>query len=280
VASELRITGLPRTLSPDAVVQLKAEVIRQGGLAQSCDAAWSVDDGRVAAISASGQLTAKVAGYVTVAAACEGLTGAAETRVETPNPYHWIILAFDKDVPTELGIQATMEFLDGPRAGQSIQTESIFSSGVAGVPWPVKVRFTAADYAPRDFVLSESTGTRRNPTSTLYDFRIPMTFTPDSSTDTYVRTLSRTEMQATHPFVMGVAGDIGVRTWWSVDYNDTIFLELWCGGRMERASQQQFGSAGSGFTQAVAQPGPCEVRVRQLKADAGTHYRIAIRYPH
>lgn len=218
-------------------------------------------------------------GYVRVSAVCEGLTAAAETRIEAPNPYRLIIVAFDKDVPGEFGVAATMEFVEGPRAGQRISTASVFGPGVADVPWPVKVRFTAEDYEPLDFVLSESTGTRRNKDSPLFDFRIPMTFSADVSTDTYVRTLSRTEMEGTHPFTMRTAGDVAVRTWWSVDYNDSIDVELWCGGRLERAIQQRFGSAGAGFTHSVSQPASCEVRVRQKKSDAGTHYRIAIRYP-
>jgi hypothetical protein len=87
-------------------------------------------------------------------------------------------------------------------------------------------------------------------------------------------------MEYRHPFTMTTAGDVQVRTWWSVDYNDVLLIELWCGERLLRNVQQRAGSNGGGFTERVETTGPCEVRLRQLKWDAATHYRVSIRYPH
>ena len=217
---------------------------------------------------------------VSVFASCEGLSARAETKVEAVSPYQLVIVAFDSEVRTDFGVRATMEFLDGPRARDIIETTHALGDAFGSITWPVKVRFTAEDYAPKEFVLSESTGTRHNPDSTLYDFWIPMTFTPDASTDTYTRTMSQTEMEIAHPFALRVAGRVRVRTWWSVDYNDGLFVELVCGGRLLPRVEQRYGSAGDGFIYDVQNPGPCEVRLRQLKPDASTHYRVAITYPH
>lgn len=277
--SELRITGLPRALSPGSTAQLKAETVLQTGTVKECAAAWSVDEANVASVSSSGLLTGEMTGYVNVTASCEGLTRRAETKVEAMSPYRLVIVAYDSEVQTESGVAARMEFLDGPHAGESMPTGSFFTSGVPDVMWPVKVRFTADGFEPKDFILAEATGKRRNPTSPLFDFWVPMTFAPDALTDTYVRRMSRTEMEIAHPFTMRVPGPVQIRTWWSVDYNDGLFIELWCGGERLRSASQRFYSAGDGFTHEVMAPGACEVRLRQLKSDAATRYRVAIRYP-
>jgi hypothetical protein len=279
--SDVRIAGLPRALSPGSTAQLTAELVLQTGAVKECAApTWSVDDASVARVSSSGLLTGGVSGYVTVAVSCEGLTTRAETKVETQNKYRLIIVAHDSEVKNEFGVRARMEFLEGPRAGQSIPTSWIFSDGVADVMLPVKVRFTADGYLPRNFILSEATGTRRNADSPFFDFRVPMTFAPDASTDTFVRRMSETESVILHPFSMQTPGPVQVRTWWSVDYNDRLSVEVWCDGKMLHSIIQLFGSAGDGFTHNVATAGACEVRLRQHKWDASTHYRIAIKYPH
>jgi len=54
-------------------------------------------------------------GYVTMTTTCEGLAVQAETKVEAASPYRLLILAQDSDVPTEYGVMATMQFLDGGR---------------------------------------------------------------------------------------------------------------------------------------------------------------------
>jgi len=248
----------------------------EGGV-KECVAAWSVDDTRVATISPTGLLTAGLTGYASVTAVCAGVSARAETKVTAANPYQLIIVAHDSEVPSEFGVVTEMEFLDGPNAGQRVATSWIFTNGIPGVAWPVRVRFTAVDYEPKEFVLAESTGKRRNPNSPLFDFRIPMKFLPDAQTDTYVKRMSKDEMQVSHPFTMRQAGPVQVRTWWSVDYNDRLVMELWCNGQMLITRTQIFGSAGSGLTQ-DASAGSCEVRLRQMKTDAQTHYRVAIKY--
>lgn len=276
----LRIVGLPDALSPGATVQLRAEVTLSNNTTKDCLPSWAVDSPKVASISAGGVLEALATGYVNVMAACEGATVRAEARVESACPYTLIVVAQDKEVPNEFGVAATMEFLDGPRAGQRIATGSVYTNGLTLATWPARVRFSADSYETRDVVLAESTGARRNPQSPLFDFRVPMTFAPDAWTDTYVQTMSREDMEFRYPMKLTSAGDVNVRTWWSVDYNDRLYAELWCEGTMLRQVAQQFGSAGQGFTERVGSPGSCEVRLRQLKWDASTHYRVAIRYPH
>jgi hypothetical protein len=276
--AELRVTGLAGVLALGATVQLTAELVLSNGTVKSCAAAWAVNDPRVASISSSGALTAAAAGYFTVTASCDGHDAALDSKVEAPSPYNWIVAVFDSEVRTEFGIAATMEFLDGPRAGQQVSVGSVNTS-ISGMVWPVKVRLTAESYQTKDVILAESTGSRRNPFSSLFDFSVPMTFVTDPSTDTYVRAMSSTEMEIAHPFTMRTTGPVRVRTWWSVDYNDILTIGLWCGGQMLRMASQRAGSAGNGFTQDVPGPGACEVRLRQVKSDAHTRYRVAITYP-
>lgn len=277
--SSLRITGVPPALSPGETTQLRAEVTVGDGSVKSCAASWSVDDTRVATVTAGGLLTGGLTGFARVTATCEGLNATVDTRTSAPSPYQWIIVAYDREVPTEFGISATLEFLEGPRAGERMMLGSVFTNGTPGTEWPVRVRLTARDFASTDAVLAETTGQRRNPTSPLFDFRIPMTFAADADTDTHVRRMSRDLMEIAHPFELRKAGTVEVRTWWSVDYNDTLLVDLWCGGARIAGVTQVFGSAGHGFSQSVGGPAACEVRLRQSKSDAATQYRVAIRYP-
>ena len=276
--ASLRVSGMPAELSPGGTVQLKAEVILANGSVKECLAVWSVDDSRVVVVSTTGLVTAGLTGFASVTASCEGLSAQAAAKVTALNPYKLVIVAYDSEVPSEFGVSTEMEFLDGPSAGQRVPTGWVWTNGLPDVTWPVRVRFTAEDYEPKEFVLAESTGKRRNSTSPLFDFRIPMKFVADAQTDTYVRRMSKAESQMAHPFTMRVPGPVQIRTWWSVDYNDRLSVELWCNGAMLAARTQLAGSAGSGLTQ-DAPAGSCETRLRQSKSDASTHYRVAIRYP-
>lgn len=201
--------------------------------------------------------------------------------VTTPSPYKLVILPYDNElgggVPGAAGVGATAQFLDGPRAGERFSTGDF--AQLTDVMWPVTVRLSADGYTSKDVVLAESTGHRRNPISPLYDFSVPMTFAGDPSTDSSVRTLTRDQMESIHRFTVAAPGPVTVRTWWAVDYNDQLFLDLSCNGQLLKSASQQAGSSGAGFTQNVPSPGPCELRVRQFKSDAGTHYRVAISYP-
>ena len=146
------------------------------------------------------------------------------------------IFPYDKELeapPSMKLVRANMEFLDGPRAGQRVAWTILEHEPLSDVAWPW-VRFTADSYEPKDFILSEATGRRRNSMSHLFDFHVPMTFVPDTMTDTYVRTMSETESIIAHSFTMRVPGAVQIRTWWMVDYNDHLIIELWCGGRMLR----------------------------------------------
>ena len=282
--SDIRIAGLPRALSPGSTAQLTVEIVLQTGAVKECAApTWSIDDASVARVSSSGLLTGARTGYVNVTASCEGLTSRAETRIEALLPFRLSIFPYDKELeppPAMKLVRATMEFIDGPRAGQRVAWETLEHEPLSDVAWPAKVRFTAESYEPTDFILSEATGERRNSMSTLFDFHVPMTFAPDALTDTFVRTMSDTESLITHPFTMRQPGAVHIRTWWMVDYNDRLSIELWCGGRMLRTATQSYGSAGAGFTHNVSTAGACDVRLRQHKSDASTNYRVAITYPH
>ena len=281
LASELRIGGVPPALTPGATAQLTAQAVLVTGTLRDCAAVWSVDDASVATVSPAGLLTGGNTGYVNVTASCEGLTARTETKVEALRTFRLSVFPYDKALeppPAMKLVRATMEFLDGPRAGQHVAWTVLEHEPLSDVAWPVKVRFTAESYEPKEFILSEATGARHNSMSPLFDFHVPMTFVPDAMTDTYVRTMSDTEMVIAHPFTTRAPGPVQVRTWWMVDYNDHLSIELWCGGRMLRSLTQLGASRGDGFTHDVVAPGACEPRLRQHKSDAWTNYRVAIKY--
>lgn len=279
IISSVRIAGLPPTVQSGSTAQLTGQVVLQTGAVKDCQSAtWSVDDTKVVNVSASGLLTGGVSGYAHVALSCEGLTTIGETKVEAGNPYQLVVYANDSELWRWVLLKVSLEFLEGPRAGERITSSDILENGLEDMRWPVRVRLKADGYEPKDLVLSEATGTRRNDSSPLFDFHVPMTFVPDALTDTHVRRLSETEMGASHPFKMRVPGPVQVRVWWSVDYNDRVTVELWCGGKKLEGITQLGASRGDGFTRDVPAPADCEVRLRQHKSDAGTHYRVAIRY--
>ncbi len=270
---------MPVSVSPGTTTQLHAQVVLDSGAPRDCAAEWSVSDSLVATVSRAGVLTAGLTGYADVRATCEGLTTTATAKVEADNPYRLSIVALDAEVPNEFGVAAQMEFLEGPLAGQRVQTGWVFGTLPLGsLTWPVKVRFTADLYEPREFVLAESTGTRRNPDSPIFDVRVPLTYIGRPDTDTHVRTMTADEMEISHPIVLRTAGSVQVRTWWAVDYNDRLTVQLWCGGQMVDSVVQLFGSSGTGLMR-DAPAGPCDVLLRQSKRDAHTHYRVAITYP-
>jgi hypothetical protein len=283
-SSPLRITGLPAALTPGTSAQLTALVGAQGA-GRACAASWSVDNLRAAEVSSTGELTGLAIGYVTVTASCEGVDARGETRVTGPAPANAKILAYDRDVRSVFGVAATMQFLDGPRVTQLVETEPLFPfqprpDPLSGIQLPVKVRFTAEDYAPREVVLAEPTDECSGAPIGIVGYCIPMTFVGNAQTDTDVRTMSRDQGEFVYPFRPARTGQVRVRTWWSVDFGDGLFVELWCGGIMLRRVEQSFGSAGDGFTELVPSGTACEVRLRQVKNDAGTHFRVAITYPH
>ena len=209
LASELRIGGVPPALAPGTTAQLSAQAVLVTGAVRDCAAVWSVDNASVATVSPSGLLTGGNTGYVNVTASCEGLTARTETKVEALRTFNLSIFPYDKELeapPAMKLVRANMEFLDGPRAGQRVAWTILEHEPLSDVAWPVKVRFTAESYEPKEFILSEVTGRRRNSMSPLFDFHVPMTFVPDAMTDTYVRTMSETESVIAHPFTMRAPG--------------------------------------------------------------------------
>src|SRR5262249_47479799 len=141
--ADVRIANLPAALAPGASVQLRSTLVLKDGTEEDCAAVWTIDNGRVASVSSTGLLTGTMAGYANVTASCEGLSRRGEVKVTGPDPYSLIIVAHDSEVPTDAGLEATMEFLEGPRVGQRISIGSVYTAGVTNVEWPVRVRFTA-----------------------------------------------------------------------------------------------------------------------------------------
>jgi hypothetical protein len=281
VVSSVQILGLPSSLAPRATAPLRAEIRRSTGETRDCtsQALWKVDDPRVATVSAAGILGAIITGYFSVSATCESLTGTSESRVEAAVPYLAKLVAQDSEVVNHAGIDFTMEFLEGARTGERLSRGQLFA-GIHGLVFPVRVRLTSPFHGTTDFVLAETTGQRRNSSSDLFDFEVPMSFMPDAFTETSVRRMSRDESEIRHPFRVASSGLVDIRTWWAVDYNDILFVELWCGDRMLRRISQRESSRGDGFAHQLDAGSACEVRLRQEKQDARTQYRLAIRHPH
>jgi hypothetical protein len=157
-----------------------------------------------------------------------------------------------------------------------ICTEPFLAPARYGGTLPVKVRFTAESYEPKDFVIAESTGTPRG-TRVVWDFHVPMTFVADPLTDTFGRMVSSADKEISYPFTLRAPGVVRVRNWWSLDYDDNFFVELWCGGQRLRR-EIEIGGANGGFTQDVQSAGQCDVKL-QPHINGTTPHRIAITYP-
>ena len=282
--SQVRIAGIPPALSPGATAQLAAEAVLETGVVKECAAGWLVDDAKVASVSSSGLLTGRNTGYVNVSATCNGVTARAETKVEALRTYHVVIIPYDSEIyepPVMKPLVADIEFLDGPRAGQKMRLASFYRDGMLDVTWPVKVRLTADGYEPKDVVLADNTGERPNQSSDWFDFWVPMTFSQDALTDTFVHELSPAEKIITYPVTLRAPGPVQVRTWWWGDYDSDLFVELTCDGKLLLGHGYWIGGPtngirGAGFTANVPADTACQVRVRQTVGYP--RYRIAIRY--
>jgi hypothetical protein len=237
----------------------------------------------VAKVSSSGLLTGGTTGYVTVAASCQGVTAQAETKVQAARHYHVVIVPYDRDLcapPDMKPLPANMEFLDGPRAGQTMPLARFYRDGMPDVTWPVKVRITADGYEPTDFVLADTTGERPNQTSAWFDFWVPMTFAQDALTDTFIGELSPPEKIVTYPVTLRTAGPVQVRAWWWGDYDSDLFVELSCDGKLLLGRRYWIGGprgvSGATVSQRISLPQPLVTCVCGRQSD--TRYRIAIKY--
>ena len=268
---DLRIVGVSRALSSGTSVQLKAEASVSSSGRTECHAAWSSDKPEIASITADGLLTALTGGYVHITASCTGATATVEAKVEAPNSYAWDIPVRDAEWGGVVW-HVTMEFLDGPRQGEKVpfENELIVRSPV----WPVKVRFTANDYQPLEFVFAESAG-ELFPGSVV--FWIRMVFTPEPDTDTYVGSLNPSVKTASHPFSARAPGSVRLRSWWNADDDvATPTMELWCGG--QRLRREIAPDRGGEIVQALTSPAACEVKMSV--SSTNLEYRVAISYPH
>ena len=62
-----------------------------------------------------------------------------------------------------------------------------------------------------------------------------------------------------------------VQTWWSLDYNDDLRLELRCGSRVIASTSQHEQSYGAGFEAAVE---PCDVDLVVKPSRGSVRYRL------
>jgi|SRR5215471_11798355 len=284
VAIQLRISGLPPSLQAGTTAQLTAqEVLKSGAVSDCAAASWSVNDGQIASVSPAGLLTARAAGYTTVIASCAGLTARSDARVETTVSYVLTVEPHDSALTRYGCVESTLEFLDGPVAGQRIAICSApYLDPPALLPeryggtFPLKVRITAEGYDSTDVVIAESTGTPSGTRASL-TVPVPMTFVPDPVTDTFVSDVSFRH-EIAYPFTLRAPGSVRVRNWWSLDYNDKIDVSLWCGGQRLQHAYEQRAAVNGGFTVDVPSAGPCEVKL-QPDFNGSTLHRVAITYP-
>jgi hypothetical protein len=199
-----------------------------------------------------------------------------EAKVEAQSPARMGISVRDADWGGVIW-QATMEFLDGPRQGEQVHFEN--QTHLSHSVWPLKVRFTAKDYQPLDFVLDEATVTEAFPHFDAVSFWIPMAFAPQADTDTFVGVLKSGNLKAVYPFNPRTSGVIRLRTWWSADSDFTFaWTELWCAG--QRVLRQITSDRGQEIVRPIASPAACEVRIITEDPSAIQEYRVAITYPH
>jgi hypothetical protein len=280
VFSDLRIVGSSTTLSPGTTIQLTAEASIPSGVRKQCAAKWFSDRPDIASIAADGVLTGITKGYAQISAACGNVNATIDAKVEASSPYSSEVLLMDAD--WDGGVRhATMEYLDGARRGETVVFGESNYLRMTSAPWPVKVRFAAKDYQPREFIFDESRASHVFPDhgfGPVALFVVPMTFVRQPSTDTFVGKLNPERLTGSHPFALHASGVVHVRSWWEIgsDHSPDPTLELWCGG--QRLRRQFAPNNGAEIVQSVAGPSACEVRMSTPYSDL--EYRVAITYPH
>jgi hypothetical protein len=280
VFSDLRIVGSSTTLSPGTTIQLTAEASIPSGVRKECAAKWFSDRPDIASVAADGLLTGISKGYVQISAVCGTVTATMDAKVEAPSLYSSSVHLMDLDWGGGVHY-ATMEYLDGARRGATVAFGESNHLSLTSETWPVKVRFAARDYQPREFVFDESHASDVFPDrgwGPAALFRIPMTFVLQPSTDTYVGLLNPDRKIGSHAFAPQASGMVRVRSWWAIgsDHSPDPTLELWCGGR--RLRRQFAPNNGEELAEPVAGGSACEVRMVTPYSDL--EYRVAITYPH
>lgn len=280
-AQQLEIRGLSSAITKGASIRLQA-VITTAGPERDCTprTQWATDDSAVARVSSDGILTAVISGFATVTATCDGLTASQRARVEAIVGRPWV---YGRDVtlyPQMPGLSllsqpsASLEFLDGPLAGERHPQSDLPS--MANLTVPVTVRASARFYETTEFVLAETTEAFSNGHDATW--AIPMTYVGDPNTETYVESVSGSGPR--HTFAPRSAGLIEVGTFWVEDDPSSatyLTAQLWCEGRLLAQNiKRGGGNSGIAITQPIAAPSACEVRL----SGAVTRYRLTITYPH
>jgi hypothetical protein len=176
-----------------------------------------------------------------------------------------------------VSVNATVEFLEGPRAGEVMSENAIMAIPPNTLLLPIKIRVSARFYETREFILSENTSVFED--GGHISFVILMKFVGDSSTDSYVKTNSDSGI---HLFRTRSAGSIEIGTYWQYDdpsHYVRLITELWCDGSRIALGGEAFGlqHIGAVLSHAVTGPSRCGVRIPPTEVD---RYRLTITYPH
>jgi hypothetical protein len=237
-------------------------------------ATWQSSNEGVASVSGGGLLTARGRGVATVSGSCDGETTTRDFRVvEGPTVSGFLV---DADVRIALN-RGEVEVLDGPMAGQR------FGAGLGGFrihdsTLPVRLRVSSPDYDAQELVVTEGSGVSY-PNFNTIEVSPQMRLTPLAGAQDVVGEAvndGRPDGGARHTFRVRRAGILRVRTWWSLDYNDSLTFELRCGSRVIGTAGQHEGSYGQGFELAVE---PCDVDLVVRPSRGSVRYRLRAIYP-
>jgi len=280
--ASVAITGLPAAVPYGSPLRLKAELL-VGTTASDCtsQALWQVDNLAVASITGAGELTGLQSGFVTVTATCDGVSASGRTMVQRLAPRVFLSTcdpspSFDCALDG-VDVNATVEFLDGPRAGEVMSENAVITIPPKTLLLPIKIRVSARFYETQEFILSENTSVFED--GGHIAFVVLMKFVGDSSTDSYVKTWPSGEI---YPFRTRSAGQIEIGTYWHYDdpsHYVRMITELWCDGSRVALGGEGFGLQHTGvvLSHAVTGPSACEVRIPHTEV---YRYRLTVTYPH
>jgi hypothetical protein len=185
---------------------------------------------------------------------------------------------------------ATIEILDGPRAGLIVSPDQLEALDPATYVFPLKVRVSAKLFESRVVDLSQSTidmfrslstqSLLKPMSSTTTVFNVALRYVGDGQTDTYTG-LADAGLKGIFPFVSRTGGTADVGVYWvNDDFAHRVYVttEVWCNGqRLAQDTITAFGTfGGPRISQAVPGQTACEVRV----TPDDVHYRITVTYPH
>jgi hypothetical protein len=238
-------------------------------------ATWQSSNDAVAAVNAGGLLIARSRGEATITASCDGKTATRTFRVVEGLTLSGLLIDADLSMILDRG---EVEVLDGPQAGYRTGA-GLGGFAIHEAAIPLRIRASSPGYQPTELIVTEASS-QSLPDQNIVYVTPRLRLAPEPGAEDFIgeAVAAGPIGGARHTFRVGRSGTFRAQTWWSLDYNDGLALELRCGSRVLLTAHQHEQSYGQGFETLVE---PCDVDLilRPSKPSSTTRYRLRVRYP-